>query len=561
MHPYDSVGSVAVTLTLLMMANLIGGSINEDSSVCSRESRDSLISRGETRVVAKDEQENETSFKVVNVVTALQNEPTQSNYLQYSYDKEDKIIDAEEERDKLRITSSLMDDEESSDSDNDDKDASLRDRKKGIFRYPRNAPAVEKTNYTSLNSWSTVNLLDEASLSQTDARVINKTQSYSDKFNSVYGEVAMAATANNKAATRSNSGNNRFQNARLSLSTAVKAFGSGLSNATVCDAVGTFPIAASSWDVDLEDVSQMSRKRRSIDSRLSIGNHNHNKRRRGMGSIDIRSELVIMQDKMDHYEVTIQSLQRDNSALTSSKSHLQLMLEQSNKALRNAQLESKVSKSSSDKLTFRLNEMKTELQQAKTKYDQAMQAEENKMNAMKSDQDDIIQNEREKYILEIESLKSQLTSAQETVQECQDVIDRQATKIVNLEVTLAETTTTATDALEVAKQAEEERNFWKSRAKLSPKAKSLAKSFVHTTSYYSCEQETNQPSGHCNICFKGASGVLRWCKCGQTDCNKWAHAQCLAKRKSNVSTSVSHPGTPPPALPLILCKGIEPLIT
>ena len=163
-------------------------------------------------------------------------------------------------------------------------------------------------------------------------------------------------------------------------------------------------------------------------------------------------------------------------------------------------------------------------------------------------------------------MKSQLFNAQETVQECQDVIDRQATKIVNLEMTLAETTTTATDALEVAKHAEEERDFWKSRAKLSPKAKSLSKSFIHTTSYYSCEKksptvtvgkENNQPTGHCNICFKGdASGILRWCKCGKADCNKWAHAQCLAKGKSNVSTSVSHPGTPPPALPLILCEGI-----
>jgi hypothetical protein len=40
---------------------------------------------------------------------------------------------------------------------------------------------------------------------------------------------------------------------------------------------------------------------------------------------------------------------------------------------------------------------------------------------------------------------------------------------------------------------------------------------------------------------------------------KWAHAMCIINRKSgNVSTCVSHPGTPAPPLPMVLCEGIWP---
>ena len=120
------------------------------------------------------------------------------------------------------------------------------------------------------------------------------------------------------------------------------------------------------------------------------------------------------------------------------------------------------------------------------------------------------------------------------------------------------------------KEAEEDRDLWKKRAMLSPKAKTLAKSFLHTASYFSCENQqqltptpickenkNNTAIGSCSLCFKEQSGVTRWCKCGKEECKEWAHAQCLAKRKNNVSSSVSHPGTPPPPLPLILCSGIH----
>jgi hypothetical protein len=61
----------------------------------------------------------------------------------------------------------------------------------------------------------------------------------------------------------------------------------------------------------------------------------------------------------------------------------------------------------------------------------------------------------------------------------------------------------------------------------------------------------------CCLCFKDASGVMKSCQCGQQTCEKKAHATCLSKYKvGNISSCVSHPGTPLPPMPLILCAGL-----
>eukprot|EP00956_Cyclotella_meneghiniana_P021093 scaffold37987_cov67-Cyclotella_meneghiniana.AAC.1 len=69
-------------------------------------------------------------------------------------------------------------------------------------------------------------------------------------------------------------------------------------------------------------------------------------------------------------------------------------------------------------------------------------------------------------------------------------------------------------------------------------------------------RSTKQQS-KCCLCFKEAGGVMKTCQCGQKSCNKRAHAACLAKYKvGSISTCVSHPGTPLPPMPLILCAGL-----
>lgn len=56
----------------------------------------------------------------------------------------------------------------------------------------------------------------------------------------------------------------------------------------------------------------------------------------------------------------------------------------------------------------------------------------------------------------------------------------------------------------------------------------------------------------CTICFKNAYGIMKSCQCGKADCKKRAHASCIAGSKA--LPSVSHPGTPAPRLPCILCN-------
>ena len=61
----------------------------------------------------------------------------------------------------------------------------------------------------------------------------------------------------------------------------------------------------------------------------------------------------------------------------------------------------------------------------------------------------------------------------------------------------------------------------------------------------------------CSFCFRPprVGGAIKQCQCGKDTCNKWAHATCLTNRKS-ISSCVSHPGTPAPPMPTILCDGI-----
>lgn len=61
----------------------------------------------------------------------------------------------------------------------------------------------------------------------------------------------------------------------------------------------------------------------------------------------------------------------------------------------------------------------------------------------------------------------------------------------------------------------------------------------------------------CCLCFKNTAGVMKSCQCSQKHCDKQAHVTCLSKYKvGNISTCVSHPGTPLPPMPLILCAGL-----
>lgn len=61
------------------------------------------------------------------------------------------------------------------------------------------------------------------------------------------------------------------------------------------------------------------------------------------------------------------------------------------------------------------------------------------------------------------------------------------------------------------------------------------------------------PATTCSVCFKAAFGLMKSCQCGKPECDKRAHLTCA--NRVNPGLSVSHPGTPAPKLPLVLCSG------
>ena len=67
------------------------------------------------------------------------------------------------------------------------------------------------------------------------------------------------------------------------------------------------------------------------------------------------------------------------------------------------------------------------------------------------------------------------------------------------------------------------------------------------------KENNTLPSCKCTICGKDASGLMKKCQCGNPRCTSRAHATCV--NKIAVGPSVSHPGTPAPRLPVVLCGG------
>lgn len=84
--------------------------------------------------------------------------------------------------------------------------------------------------------------------------------------------------------------------------------------------------------------------------------------------------------------------------------------------------------------------------------------------------------------------------------------------------------------------------------KLTPQPKSSSRSNISQRSKPGKRPLQNK----CSICFKASYGIMKSCQCGNPLCDKRAHASCISGK--NPLPSVSHPGTPAPALPTILCN-------
>jgi myosin heavy subunit len=60
----------------------------------------------------------------------------------------------------------------------------------------------------------------------------------------------------------------------------------------------------------------------------------------------------------------------------------------------------------------------------------------------------------------------------------------------------------------------------------------------------------------CCMCYKKSIGVMKTCQCGSATCHRKAHANCIKLSCLTPGPSVSHPGTPAPKLPVVLCDSV-----
>jgi myosin heavy subunit len=60
----------------------------------------------------------------------------------------------------------------------------------------------------------------------------------------------------------------------------------------------------------------------------------------------------------------------------------------------------------------------------------------------------------------------------------------------------------------------------------------------------------------CCMCYKQSIGIMKTCQCGSTTCRRKAHANCIKLSCMTPGPSVSHPGTPAPKLPIVLCDSV-----
>jgi predicted nucleic acid-binding Zn-ribbon protein len=84
-----------------------------------------------------------------------------------------------------------------------------------------------------------------------------------------------------------------------------------------------------------------------------------------------------------------------------------------------------------------------------------------------------------------------------------------------------------------------------------PKSRKIAFSVPSLTPVVTHKSTAASKAVTCCMCYKPPSGLMKSCQCGKPNCDKRAHSTCLGKTKGR---SLSHPGSPSPCLPIVLCQ-------
>ena len=89
---------------------------------------------------------------------------------------------------------------------------------------------------------------------------------------------------------------------------------------------------------------------------------------------------------------------------------------------------------------------------------------------------------------------------------------------------------------------------------LGKKASSMLSTTSTTIPTITEKENIGVQSGElCCVCYKPSIGIMKICQCGSKQCQKKAHTNCIKFMNTPAGPSVSHPGTPAPKLPIVLC--------
>jgi hypothetical protein len=182
-----------------------------------------------------------------------------------------------------------------------------------------------------------------------------------------------------------------------------------------------------------------------------------------------------------------------------------------------------------------------------------------------------LKNSLEKMQQTIESLHKQLENKQKDERKEKEKDEQQLSRVLHEAQALKAQVATQQDQIKQMsfERQSQEKRFTQLQTKTSNLERRLQDSTTNIVTSIASSTSTNDFSipplngkenpvriTKCVICFKSlTTGLMKRCQCGNPSCTMRAHISCVSK--VTTGPSLSHPGTPAPPLPVILCSAAK----
>jgi hypothetical protein len=260
-------------------------------------------------------------------------------------------------------------------------------------------------------------------------------------------------------------------------------------------------------------------------------------------------ELQTLRRDLEEREVIEQARQQRAEEVEKSWRHAQTLLTEATAGQEQAQtsqiiLEETISKlqEANEQLHKQSEEDRVLASQEKERVYKALTKAEKDAQQLRI-QNEELQEELQRYKLDAKSTGKQISELQ--------------TKVKDLEKRIQDREGTSSVSNAVSPEASNDSVYFRLPPLHSGKIGSAKK--VDAT----CGDESNTTSlgSCCCLCLKSSIGLMKKCQCGQPSCDKRAHVSCANKILAAIpGPSVSHPGTPAPRLPLVLCSSLAAIL-